>query len=99
MPRADYRRAVAADLPWCLEHAESRRLHAVLSLPRIWAGLTTDGVHSKATAAEFALSRLPPNLRPALAHAVAVYRGEAKESWSGLPVDDYIAYVVEQILT
>lgn len=97
VPRADYREAIAADLPWCLEHLEDRRLYAVLNLPRIWAGLTTEDVHSKATAADWALPRLPPELRPVLGHAHAVYRGEAEESWTGLPVDEYVAWVVEQI--
>jgi streptomycin 3"-adenylyltransferase len=97
VPRADYREAVAGDLPWCLDHVEDKRLYAVLSLPRIWAGLTTEDVHSKAGAAAWALPRLPPELRPVLDHALAVYRGEAEESWSGLPVNEYVAYVAGRI--
>jgi streptomycin 3"-adenylyltransferase len=97
VPLADYRDAIVRDLPWCLELAEDRRLYVVLSLPRIWAGLATEDVHSKVTAAEWALPRLPPELRPVLEHALADYRGEAEPSWAELPVDDYIAYVVERI--
>lgn len=97
VPREDYRRAIAADVPWCLEHVEDRRLYAVLSLPRIWAGMATEDVHSKVTAAEWALPRVPADLRPVLEHALAVYRGDADESWVGLPVDDYTEYVAEQI--
>jgi hypothetical protein len=43
------------------------------------------------------LPRLPPGLRPVVEHGLAVYRGEAEESWAGLPVDDYVAYLVERL--
>jgi streptomycin 3"-adenylyltransferase len=97
VPTPDYRDAIARDLPWCLEHKEGKRLYAVLSLPRIWAGLTADDVYSKTAAADWALPRLPPELRPVLEHALSVYRGRADDCWAGLPVDDYIAYVVARI--
>jgi streptomycin 3"-adenylyltransferase len=97
VPVADYRAAIVSDLPWCLEHRDDRRLYAVLSLPRIWAGLTTEIVHSKVTAAEWTLPRLPPELRPVLDHGLAVYRGEAEEAWDDRPVDAFIDYVAARI--
>jgi Aminoglycoside adenylyltransferase, C-terminal domain len=97
VPLEDYRAAIRVDRQWCLDHLDTHRLHVVLSLPRAWAGLTTEDVHSKASAAEWALPRLPPELRPVLGHALALYRGESGESWAGLPVDGYVAYLVERI--
>jgi predicted nucleotidyltransferase len=97
VPLPDYRAAIVSDLPWCLERRDDRRLYVVLGLPRIWAGLTTETVHSKATAAEWALPRLTSELRPVLEHGLAAYRGEAEESWADLPVDDYIDFVIERI--
>ena len=41
---------------------------------------------------------LPAILQPVLDHARAVYSGLAEESWDGLPVRDYVAYVDAQIL-
>ena len=97
VPVKDYRASIVVDRDWCHDNLERFPLHVVLSLPRIWATLATDEVHSKASAAEWALPRLPASLRPVLEHALAVYRGRAEESWAGLPVADYIAYVDEQI--
>jgi streptomycin 3"-adenylyltransferase len=99
VPVDDYRASIRVDRQWCLDHLETHRLHVVLSLPRIWAGLETGDVHSKASAAEWALPRLPETLRPVLVHALAVYRGEAHEAWDELPLDAYVAYLVEQILS
>lgn len=97
VPLADYRASIRVDRQWCLDHLDTHRLHVVLSLPRVWAGLETTGVHSKASAAEWALPRLPEKLRPVLEHAAAVYRGEQEESWGNLPVDEYLAYLVARI--
>lgn len=97
VPLADYRASITVDRDWCHENLDRFRLHVVLSLPRIWATLATNEPYSKVTAAEWALPRLPERLQPVLRHALAVYRGEADESWDGLPVEDYVAYVDGQI--
>ena len=97
VPLEDYRAAIRVDRQWCLDNLETFKLHVVLSLPRVWAGLEDTRVHSKASAAAWARQRLPTELRPVLEHAVAVYRGEAEESWDSLPVEDYVAYLVARI--
>jgi streptomycin 3"-adenylyltransferase len=99
VPIADYRASITVDWDWCHENLQRFTLHVVLSLPRIWATLATDDVHSKASAARWALPRLPADLRPVLEHALAVYCGRTDESWKGLPLDDYVAYVDGQIPT
>ena len=68
---------------------------SVLMVTRVWAGVSTDEVHSKLRAAEWALSRLPDEHKPVLEHAAAFYRGERTD-----PPDDveaYLAYVREAI--
>jgi len=97
VPVEDYRAAIRVDRQWCVDHLDTHRLHVVLSLPRVWAGLETADVHSKASAAEWALPRLPEQLQPVLRHALAVYRGETEESWIGLAVDDYVEWFAEQV--
>jgi len=97
VPLEDYRAAIRVDRQWCFDHLDTHRLHVVLSLPRVWAGLETTEVHSKASAAEWALPRLPEELRPVLRHALAVYLGKAQESWRGLPVDEYVEWFAERI--
>jgi streptomycin 3"-adenylyltransferase len=97
VPLEDYRTAVKVDRQWCIDHLDTHRLHVVLSLPRVWGALETTDVHSKASAAEWALPRLPERLQPVLQHALAVYRGETQESWAGLPVDDYVEWFAERV--
>ena len=55
------------------------QLYPALSLARAWATLATAEIHSKATGAQWALPRLPPEHRPALERSLAVYRGEASD--------------------
>ena len=61
---------------------------SVLMVTRVWAGVSTDEVHSKLRAAEWALPRLPVEHRPVLEHAVAFYRGERDD-----PPEDAEAYL------
>lgn len=73
VPRADYEDALRRDLAWTREHGEE--LYLVLSPLRVWAALETGELHSKASAGEWALGRLPSNLRPLVECALAAYAG------------------------
>lgn len=97
VPAADYADAVRRDADWALERRRQEPLYVVLTLPRAWATLATGDVHSKPSAAEWALPRLPARLRPVLEHALSVYRGEAPESWAGLPVDEYVDHLAGRL--
>jgi streptomycin 3"-adenylyltransferase len=99
VPRADYRDAILKDVPpndWFVQQ-DTRNL--VLTLPRVWAGIATNDVHSKESAAAWALPRLPAAHRPVLERALAIYRGEADDFWADVrpQVDAYAAYVVSEI--
>jgi Aminoglycoside adenylyltransferase, C-terminal domain/Nucleotidyltransferase domain len=78
VPRGDY-------LDGILRDADDA---SVLMVTRVWAGVSTDDVHSKLRAAEWALPRLPDEHKPVLEQAVAFYRGERDD-----PPEDAEAYL------
>ena len=71
----------------------------MLTLPRIWSAIATDEVHSKDSAAEWALPRLPKQYRPVLERAREIYRGETQDFWDDLlpQVRAYADLVVSEI--
>ena len=73
VPRADLEDALRRDLAWC--HGVTAALYGVLSPCRIWAALETGELQSKVSGAEWALPRLPPDLRRPVERALASYRG------------------------
>ncbi|MGD6748882.1 aminoglycoside adenylyltransferase family protein [Streptomyces sp. BH105] len=84
VPAADVRSATLAGIPALLDELETDTRNVVLTLARVWATLTTGEILSKDAAADWALARLPEHDRAVLAHARAVYLGEAEESWDRL---------------
>ncbi|MEU5403340.1 aminoglycoside adenylyltransferase family protein [Streptomyces sp. NPDC005963] len=83
VPYGDVIRALTAGVPELLGELHSDTRNVVLTLARIWMTLETGTIDSKESAADWALVRLPADLRPVLAHARAVYRGETEERWDG----------------
>ncbi|WP_425840179.1 aminoglycoside adenylyltransferase family protein [Streptomyces fractus] len=84
VPAADVRRATVAGIPALLDESETDTRNVLLTLARVWATLATGEILAKDAAADWALARLPQEDRAALAHARAVYLGEAEESWERL---------------
>ncbi|MGD6740526.1 aminoglycoside adenylyltransferase family protein [Streptomyces sp. BH106] len=84
VPESDVRRATVAGIPALLEELDTDTRNVVLTLARVWATLATGEILSKDAAADWALARLPEENRAVLAHARAVYLGEAEESWERL---------------
>jgi streptomycin 3"-adenylyltransferase len=97
VPWSDYVHALTHDLDWCRVHFAKHPRYGVLSITRIWATLATQAPQSKASGAEWALPRLPAELRPVLEHGLDVYTGGAEERWSELPVADYVSAVAGEI--
>jgi predicted nucleotidyltransferase len=99
VPRRDYIHAVLRDTAAVDQYLPSDTRNVVLTLPRIWSAIATDDVHSKDSAAAWALPRLPPVHRPVLERARAVYLGGPEESWDDvLPqVRAYVDYLVSEI--
>lgn len=97
VPQADLRRAMIDALPELLADLETDH-NVVLTLARIWMTLETREMAPKDVAADWALQRVPRGLRPALAHARAVYLGEEAEHDLDVPaVRRFAEQAVEQI--
>jgi streptomycin 3"-adenylyltransferase len=79
VPWADYEDSLRRDLAWSRNVKSA--LYGVLSPCRVWASLATRDLHSKASGAAWALERLPADLRPLVASALASYTG------TGEPID------------
>jgi predicted nucleotidyltransferase len=73
VPDADFRDSLLRDLEW--SRTADPAVYGILSPCRIWATLGTGELHSKASGARWALSRLPEELRPMVEGALASYNG------------------------
>lgn len=101
VPPEDLGRAIVAGVPGLLADLEWDTRNVVLTLARIWTTLETGAIRSKDAAADWAITRLPPEHRPVLAHARAIYLGEEEEYWDDLrlrvrPYADYVVAAINQ---
>jgi predicted nucleotidyltransferase len=99
VPRADYIDAVLRDTKTVDEYLDWDTRNVILTLSRIWSAIATDEVHSKDSAAAWALTQLPEEHRHVLERARAAYNEDADESWEGMlpEVRPYCDYVVARI--
>ncbi|MEU9567309.1 aminoglycoside adenylyltransferase family protein [Streptomyces sp. NPDC048161] len=84
VPHTDLVRASVAGIPELLDSLADDTRNVLLTLARVWATLATGRIEPKDAAADWALSRLPPEHRPVLEHARYLYRNchYAEETWS-----------------
>lgn len=96
---ADLRRAMRAGIPDLLADLPTDTTNVLLTLARIWMTLETSGFSSKDAAADWAVSRMPPERRSSLEHARDVHRGDAPEQWHGrgARVTEDTGHLVRQI--
>ena len=99
VPRRDYVTGLTAGVEPLLGELDSDTRNVILTLARIWAGVATDELRSKNEAADWALPRLPANLRAVLARARAIYVGEEDERWDDVrqDVEAYARFVAAEI--
>ncbi|MEU6884957.1 aminoglycoside adenylyltransferase family protein [Streptomyces viridosporus] len=85
VPRADLVRASLAGVPGLLDDLDGDTRNVLLTLARVWSTLATGRIRPKDAAADWALTRLPPEHRPVLEHAKRLYltRRYSEETWSG----------------
>ena len=76
VPWADYEDSLRRDLAWSRNVRSA--LYGVLSPCRVWASIATRELHSKASAAAWALERLPADLSPLVARALSSYAGSGE---------------------
>lgn len=84
VPPADVRRAMLDGIPALLSCLDGDERNVVLTFARIWTTLATGVIRSKDAAADWALALLPPDHWAVLAHARAIYLGDAPEDWGDL---------------
>ena len=102
VPRDDYVAALRACVQGVLADLENDTRNYVLTLARVWYSLATGGIEPKDSAAEWALRRLPPQHRPVLERARAIYLGEEDEHWDDLlprvrAYADHVAREVDRV--
>jgi predicted nucleotidyltransferase len=99
VPRRDYIDAILRDTATVDQYLSWDARNVVLTLPRIWSAIATDEVHSKDSAAVWALPQLPEEHRPVLERALAIYRGGTEEPWDDIlpQVRAYADYIVCEI--
>jgi streptomycin 3"-adenylyltransferase len=99
IPRADVRRAMVDGIPSLLADLDGDERNVVLTFVRIWTSLATGIICSKDAAADWAMPLLPSERRPVLAHARAIYLGEAAEAWGDLlpSVRPFVEHVIGEI--
>jgi predicted nucleotidyltransferase len=81
IPRDDFVAALAHGVEGLRQDLEWDTRNVVLTLARVWNGIETDQLVSKDAAADWALARLPDDLRPALATARDAYLGLVEDRW------------------
>ncbi|MFC7243152.1 aminoglycoside adenylyltransferase family protein [Catellatospora aurea] len=89
VPPADLRHAIVVGIPGLLADLADDTRNVLLTFARIWVTLATGEIRSKDAAADWAIAHLPAEHQPVLAHAKAIYLGQAEESWD----DDLFAGV------
>lgn len=84
VPASDLARAAGDAVEPLLADLEDDTRNVLLTLARIWTTAETGAVRSKADAADWALARLPAQLRAPLERARAIYVGAEPERWDDL---------------
>ncbi|HJP71606.1 MAG TPA: aminoglycoside adenylyltransferase family protein [Candidatus Limnocylindria bacterium] len=99
VPADDLRRAVVDVLDDLLADLEGDERNVILTLARIWTTLATGAIRSKDEAADWVLERLPPEHRPVLERARAIYLDQAPEEWGDLGerIGPFVEHIVAEI--
>lgn len=102
IPPADVRRAMLDGIPGLLADLTGDERNVILTFARIWTTLATGKISSKDAAADWVLARLPLQHQAVLAHARAIYLGEAEEEWGDLlprvrPYVDHLLMEIERV--
>ena len=99
VPEADVRQAMLDSVSDLLGDLDGDERNVVLTFVRIWTTLATGVIRSKDGAADWALPLLPPEHRPVLERARAIYVGETPEEWGDLlpRVRPFVDHVIGEI--
>jgi predicted nucleotidyltransferase len=84
LPSTDLDRALIEVIPGLLDDLETDTRNVILTLGRIWMTLSTGEIRSKDAAADWAMERVPGDLRAVLVRARASYLGDEPDRWDDL---------------
>jgi predicted nucleotidyltransferase len=98
VPVPDLRRAMTDGVPTLLADLVGDERNVLLTLARAWLTLSTGEIRSKDAAAGWAIERLPGEPGAVLAHARAIYLGEAPERWEP-PLADAIPATADALVS
>lgn len=99
IPRDDLDRAMRDELPSLLEDLEDDTRNVLLTLARMWSSRATGAILTKDAAADWAIERLPSDLRDVLVRARDLYRAGGYGTWDDVrdAVRGHVAYVADRI--
>ena len=97
IPPQDVLRAMLSDLHKLRADLGADTRNVILTLARIWSTFATGAIRSKDSAADWALPRLPADLRQPLERARLIYLGSEPERWDDL--GDSIARCADRMIT
>lgn len=103
VPRTDFAKALLDTVAQWNGEADWQgdERNIALALARVWLSAVSGGIASKDVAAGWAMSRLPPALRPLLAQARMAYLGEAQDDPMALAggMAAYVRHVRREVET
>jgi streptomycin 3"-adenylyltransferase len=99
VPREDYLDSVQADVLESLSTIHDNHVYAVLNACRTLAYLADGAIRSKDEGGMWALAHLPEDQRFVVAHALQIYRGEARPAFDPSALERFARFASNQIAT
>src|SRR5262245_11965605 len=92
-------RAMVSDIDQFMDEFEDDTRNLLLRLARVWQTVVTGAIDREDRAAEWARARLPPEYRPLMERARAIYLGRQPAAWTELASDARAGadYLISQI--
>ncbi len=99
IPFTEIRRAISRARPELLAWLSGDERNVLLTLARMWYTLETRDICTKDAAAQWAASRVPPELVPLIRMAGEAYLGRSPDHWDDLPAETHrLAEIMESRL-
>jgi streptomycin 3"-adenylyltransferase len=98
IPRRDYVTALLSGVKGLLEDLDADTCNVLLTLARIWSGISTDKMLTKDQAARWVLDHSPARHHQVLSEAMAIYLGDREDWTPPLPeARAFSEYVVAEV--
>ena len=102
VPVNDFMNALGSHVTELHNNLDGDTRNVLLTLARIWHTKETNTIGSKGNAAEWAIPKMPEELRPPLAHALDIYKGTEPNDWEPYaealkPCADFLTSQIETV--